>query len=724
MRTTNTSLSVSQSRLHTLTKSTNFTAMSQHPYHQSKDKVSAVLPKYTLSLNDCLKLNNRNFQNYMASTATVAYSEEHLPFIINEDNPTINYAQLVSVVHLNEPYPNDSYKSFVYKNYNERNNILFNSDFESGNLRMAIKHADNEYDLVLRPETNSTRTFQWFYFSITVNNNVNAGSNSNSNTSCIKFNIINLIKKTILFNDNVRVLCHYNDAWSRNTNNVYYYANSIIIPQSETNNNNNNGNCSNSNTNNNNNGNNTNSKQPQNEQCDNIQYHTLTFTFDLSNLKDNATTVYFAYCYPYTFSNLTSYLSSLSNCFGNIIRFENIGHSRNGNVIHMLVITNFNDSFDDLAKKHAVVLTGRVHPGESNSSYVVQGLIEFLTSNNVIAIKLRKHFIFKIVPMLNPDGVIRGNFRMNTLGKDLNRMWVDAEPQTTPTIHYTKQMIQKTVNSRDIYLFCDFHGHSTKNNFFLYSCKSIPLCSSYSSSIINNNKGTFIDQVLPYLLHKENFYFDRNACVNKINPSKIKTARAVLKNEFKVDLSYCLESSMGSIKLANGTLIPFTIELYKNIGKEFCVALSKMINTKMFYAVLNFVRNEKREKKKNKESIKKNNSISSTNNNNNAVKEILPYIHSTTQSPRFNTVLIHNKKTQGLIQRSNSRNNVISSNLGNGYFNMKLYNVNNNGNINVINNNNNYNYNAINNNNNNNNNVVYKKYPLIEKNVYCFYTNK
>ena len=362
MRTTNTSLSVSQSRLHTLTKSTNFTAMSQHPYHQSKDKVSAVLPKYTLSLNDCLKLNNRNFQNYMASTATVAYSEEHLPFIINEDNPTINYTQLVNVVHLNEPYPNDSYKSFVYKNYNERNNILFNSDFESGNLRMAIKHADNEYDLVLRPETNSTRTFQWFYFSITVNNNVNAGSSSN--TSCIKFNIINLIKKTILFNDNVRVLCHYNDAWSRNTNNVYYYANSIIIPQSETNNN---GNGSNSNTNNNtnNNANNTNSKQPQNEQCDNIQYHTLTFTFDLSNLKDNATTVYFAYCYPYTFSNLTSYLSSLSNCFGNIIRFENIGHSRNGNVIHMLVITNFNDSFDDLAKKHAVVLTGRVHPGES-----------------------------------------------------------------------------------------------------------------------------------------------------------------------------------------------------------------------------------------------------------------------------------------------------------------------------------------------------------------------
>ena len=113
----------------------------------------------------------------------------------------------------------------------------------------------------------------------------------------------------------------------------------------------------------------------------------------------------------------------------------------------MLVITDFTDSFDVLAKKQAVILTGRVHPGESNSSFVVQGVIEYLLSSSNIAVKLRKHFIFKIVPMLNPDGVSIGNFRTNLMGLDLNRMWVDCNEATSPEIYYTKQMVVKTLNS-------------------------------------------------------------------------------------------------------------------------------------------------------------------------------------------------------------------------------------------------------------------------------------
>jgi len=31
--------------------------------------------------------------------------------------------------------------------------------------------------------------------------------------------------------------------------------------------------------------------------------------------------------------------------------------------------------------KKTVVLTGRVHPGESNSSYMMEGFIKFITSN-------------------------------------------------------------------------------------------------------------------------------------------------------------------------------------------------------------------------------------------------------------------------------------------------------------------------------------------------------
>lgn len=55
-----------------------------------------------------------------------------------------------------------------------------------------------------------------------------------------------------------------------------------------------------------------------------------------------------------------------------------------------------------------VLLTSRVHPGESNSSHIMNGIIQFLLSNNDIACQLRKKCIFKIVPMLNPDGVVNG----------------------------------------------------------------------------------------------------------------------------------------------------------------------------------------------------------------------------------------------------------------------------------------------------------------------------
>jgi murein tripeptide amidase MpaA len=57
------------------------------------------------------------------------------------------------------------------------------------------------------------------------------------------------------------------------------------------------------------------------------------------------------------------------------------------------------------------------------SSYIVKGVIDYLTSDDESAFQLRDNFIFKIVPMVNPDGVIHGNYRSNLSGSDLNRKW-------------------------------------------------------------------------------------------------------------------------------------------------------------------------------------------------------------------------------------------------------------------------------------------------------------
>ena len=65
-----------------------------------------------------------------------------------------------------------------------------------------------------------------------------------------------------------------------------------------------------------------------------------------------------------------------------------------------------------------------MHPGESNSSFVMKGILDFLTSNtNPEAAALRRAFVFKIVPMINIDGVIYGNYRCSLSGFDLNRTW-------------------------------------------------------------------------------------------------------------------------------------------------------------------------------------------------------------------------------------------------------------------------------------------------------------
>jgi len=80
-------------------------------------------------------------------------------------------------------------------------------------------------------------------------------------------------------------------------------------------------------------------------------------------------------------------------------------------------------------------LTARVHPGESTSSHVMEALLDFLTGNSDRAKELRSKFVFKVVPMLNPDGVISGNYRCNLAGYDLNRNWAVPTKKCHPTIY-------------------------------------------------------------------------------------------------------------------------------------------------------------------------------------------------------------------------------------------------------------------------------------------------
>ena len=71
---------------------------------------------------------------------------------------------------------------------------------------------------------------------------------------------------------------------------------------------------------------------------------------------------------------------------------------------------------------------------------MMKGAIDFLLSESPEAIVLREKFVFKIVPMLNPDGVINGNYRCSLAGADLNRRWKHSSKLLFPEVHETKKM--------------------------------------------------------------------------------------------------------------------------------------------------------------------------------------------------------------------------------------------------------------------------------------------
>jgi len=63
---------------------------------------------------------------------------------------------------------------------------------------------------------------------------------------------------------------------------------------------------------------------------------------------------------------------------------------------------------------------------------MMKGVIDYLVSDDPDAKKLRDTYVFKIIPMLNMDGVVEGNHRCSLAAVDLNRQY------STPDIKYIR----------------------------------------------------------------------------------------------------------------------------------------------------------------------------------------------------------------------------------------------------------------------------------------------
>lgn len=92
--------------------------------------------------------------------------------------------------------------------------------------------------------------------------------------------------------------------------------------------------------------------------------------------------------------------------------------------------------------KRVFFLSSRVHPGETPASFVFLGFLDFiLKPDDPRARLLRDLFIFKLIPILNPDGVQRGHYRTDQFGVNLNRMYLDPDFEKHPSIYAAKSLI-------------------------------------------------------------------------------------------------------------------------------------------------------------------------------------------------------------------------------------------------------------------------------------------
>jgi hypothetical protein len=191
-----------------------------------------------------------------------------------------------------------------------------------------------------------------------------------------------------------------------------------------------------------------------------------------------------------------------------------------------------------------VVVCGRVHPSESNASWFVHGLIEFLSDpKNAVAEQLRRQFVWLVVPMMNPDGVICGNSRCNLAGLDLNRCWDNPSESSCPTVFHTKALLHRLCPLVTISLFLDVHGHSRKRGAFLYGNRK-QLRSVTGQALPFASAPVGPEVKVPQLFAAHSSVFSLHDCSYMMSRSKLSTARCVMFNEFMLVNSFTLEISM------------------------------------------------------------------------------------------------------------------------------------------------------------------------------------
>ncbi|XP_047983980.1 cytosolic carboxypeptidase-like protein 5 [Leguminivora glycinivorella] len=199
--------------------------------------------------------------------------------------------------------------------------------------------------------------------------------------------------------------------------------------------------------------------------------NTFTLSFKYRTSDNLKATTFFAFTYPFSFAELQIALNSIDlkmlpapapQAPDDIYYCrECVVYSLEGRRVDLLTITSHHGitaEREDRLKhlfpenkprafkfqnKKVIFISARVHPGETPSSFVFNGFLNLLLSrHDPIAIQLRKLYVFKMIPFLNPDGVARGHYRTDTRGVNLNRVYLNPSLIYHPTVYASRALIR------------------------------------------------------------------------------------------------------------------------------------------------------------------------------------------------------------------------------------------------------------------------------------------
>jgi hypothetical protein len=390
--------------------------------------------------------------------------------------------------------------------------LHFDSMFECGNLDRVVMVSADEYDLYVRPDGNTGGNFQWFYFSVSNVRRVRQ----------VRFNILNLSRKRSLYQHGRRPVfaTQREGVWRPVGQSVSYGP----------------------------------SKLNQYLVGSDRQYYSLSFDALLrrtnqENLtegeslcaasqmssherrpfikQEDTDEVYlFADLPPYSFTRQLAFIQEVRDAEteGTAVRVDTLCNSLSGLEVPLVTIT---DPRFPSACKQSLLIVGRVHPGETVASLVIEGLMRFLCSSDPEAVVLRQRLEVIIVPMLNPDGVVLGNSRTSISGCDLNQHYSNPNPVAHVEVWALKELI--SVHRNKIFAFIDVHGNSIKKGAFLQGPKLL-------------NEQYYLSKVVPRLMSEHTQMFSNFRYKSKGSYNR-KAPRAIIEKDFGIAYSYTFSSS-------------------------------------------------------------------------------------------------------------------------------------------------------------------------------------